>query len=65
MQRELFVSLQLEVPHHFIERLAGRWVSSVEDPGALGTAKTSKLSSLNPYQLTAHVGLISPLPSAV
>jgi hypothetical protein len=48
VQFKLVVTPQLKVPHHFIERVAIRRARRVEDPGALGAAKTSKMLLLNP-----------------
>ncbi len=55
MQRKLFVTLQLKVAHHFIERFACRRAGRVEDPSAFGTTKTLKAGLLNPYQRPVHV----------
>jgi hypothetical protein len=57
MQCKLVVALQLKVPHHFIEKFA-RERARVEDPTALGAAKTPKVRLFNPYQLPAHGGRI-------
>ena len=54
MQRKLFVALQLEVAHHFIERCAPGRTRSFEPPATLGATKTPKMLLLNPYQLPAH-----------
>jgi hypothetical protein len=54
MQCKLVVALQLKVPHHFIEKFARERASRVEDPSALGAAKTPKVLFLNPYQLATH-----------
>jgi len=43
MQRKLFVALQLEVAHHFIERCAGDRARSFEPPATLGATKTPKM----------------------
>jgi hypothetical protein len=51
VQAKLFVTPQLKVPHHFIERFSIRCTGRVEDPAALGAAKTSKMLLLNPLQL--------------
>jgi len=58
MQVKLFVALQLEVAHHFIERCSGRRSSRSEAPATFRTTKTPKPLLLNPYQLPAH-GLFS------
>jgi len=54
MQCELSVALQLKVPHHFIERLPSGSARRLEDPGAVGTTKTPKSLSFNPYQIPIH-----------
>jgi hypothetical protein len=54
MQRKLFVALQLEVAHHFIERCADRRSSRFEAPATFRATKTSKPFLLNPCQLPAH-----------
>jgi len=51
---KLVITPQLKVLHHFIERFAIRRARRVEDPGALGAAKTSKMLFLNPLQLPSH-----------
>ena len=58
VQCKLFVALQLEVAHHFIERCAGRRSSGSETPATFRTTKTPKPLLLNPHQLPAH-GLLS------
>ena len=58
MGRKLFVALQLEVSHHFIERRAGRRSSRLEPPATFRTTKTPKTLLLNPNQLPAHGGQI-------
>jgi hypothetical protein len=54
MQRELFVALQLEVVHHFIERFASGRIEGLESPATFGAPKTPKTLLLNPSQLPAH-----------
>jgi hypothetical protein len=54
MQREVFVALQLEVPHHFIERCAGGRSRRLEPPATFGATKTPKTLLLNPHQVPAH-----------
>jgi len=49
MQRKLFVALQLEIPHHFLEGRARRISGRFEPPAAFGTTKTSKTMLLNPH----------------
>jgi hypothetical protein len=51
---KLLVALQLEVAHHFIERLAFRSTGGIEPPSTFGATKTPKTLELNPYQLPAH-----------
>jgi hypothetical protein len=63
MERKLFVALQLEVAHHFIERRAGGRTSGFEPPATFGATKTPKTLSLNPYQLSAH-GLCRCAPTS-
>ena len=58
MGRKLFVALQLEVSHHFIERRAGQCFSRFEPPATFRTTKTPKTLLLNPHQLPAHGGQI-------
>jgi len=52
MQCKLFVALQLEVAHHFIERCAAGRTRRFEQPATFRATKTPK--TLNPYQLAAH-----------
>jgi len=54
MRCKLFVALQLEVAHHFIERCAGGRTRRFEPPATFGATKTPKTPLLNPYQLPAH-----------
>jgi hypothetical protein len=54
MEFKLFVALQLEVTHHFIERFAFRSTGGVEPPSTFGATKTPKTLMLNPYQLPGH-----------
>ncbi len=51
---KLFVALQLEVAHHFMERFAFRGTGGFEPPSTFGATKTLKTLPLNPYQLPAH-----------
>jgi len=51
---KLFVALQLEVAHHFIERFAFRSTGRFEPPSTFGASKTPKTLQLNPYHLPAH-----------
>jgi hypothetical protein len=48
MRYKLFVALQLEVAHHFIERFAGGRTSGLEPPTTFGATKTLKTLFLNP-----------------
>ena len=52
MQCKLFVALQLEVAHHFIERCAGERTRRLEPPATFGATKTPKTLLLNPVQTT-------------
>jgi hypothetical protein len=54
MQCKLFVALQLEVAHHFIERCAGERTGLFELPPTVGATKTPKTLLLNPHQLPDH-----------
>ena len=54
MQRKLFVALQLEVVHHFIERCAGGRSSRIEPPATCRASKTPKTLLFNPHQFPAH-----------
>jgi len=58
MRCKLFVALQLEVAHHFIDRWAGGSARRFEPPATFGATKTSKTLFLNPNQLPAHEGQI-------
>jgi hypothetical protein len=58
VQCKLFVALQLEVVHHFIERWADGRSSGDETPVTFRATKTPKPLLLNPDQLPAH-GLLS------
>jgi hypothetical protein len=64
MQRELFVALQLEGAHHFIERLTRGRTGRLEPPPALGATKTAKTLLLNPYQLSTHGRLCCCAPTS-
>jgi len=50
---KLFVALQLEVAHDFIERFAFRSTGRFEPPSTFGATKTPKTLQINPYQLPA------------
>jgi hypothetical protein len=54
MQGKLFVALQLEVVHHFIERCAGGRTSRIEPPATFRASKTAKTLLFNPHQFPAH-----------
>jgi hypothetical protein len=60
MQFELFVSLQLEVAHHFIESRAGERSRRLEPPTTFGATKTPKTLLVNPYQVPGHGTKRSP-----
>ena len=62
MGGKLFVALQLEVSHHFIERHAGRRSSRLEPPATFRTTKALKTLLLNPHQLPAHGGQMLQAP---
>ena len=51
---KLFVALQLEVAHHFIERYAGGSTRRFKPPAACGATKTPKMLLLNPFQSSVH-----------
>src|ERR1700675_588930 len=61
---KLFVALQLEVAHHFIEGCAGRRTGGFEPPATLGATKTPKTLLLNPYQHPAHGRLCRCAPTS-
>jgi hypothetical protein len=56
-----FVALQLEVPHHFIQRIAAGRTRSVEQPATFGATKTPKQFFVDPDKpagrLSFRVGL--------
>jgi hypothetical protein len=54
MQCKLFVSLQLEVAHHFIERCASGCTRGFESPATFGATKTPKTLMFNPHQFPIH-----------
>jgi hypothetical protein len=62
MGYKLFVALQLEVAHHFIERFAGGRTRGFEPPATFGATKTLQTLLLNPYQLPAHCRICSCAP---
>jgi hypothetical protein len=65
MQCKLFVALQLEVEHHFIERCAGGRSRSFEAPTTFRATKTPKTLLLNPYQLPTHGPPVALRPNIV
>jgi hypothetical protein len=54
MRCKLFVALQLEVAHHFVERCASGRIRGFEPPATFGTPKTPKTLLFNPHQFPAH-----------
>jgi hypothetical protein len=54
MRFKLFVPLQLEVAHDFIERFAFRSTGRFEPPSTFRATKTPKTLQFDPYQLPAH-----------
>jgi hypothetical protein len=54
MQCKFFVSLQLEVAHHFIERCATGCTRGLESPATFGATKTAKTLLFNPHQFPVH-----------
>jgi hypothetical protein len=62
MQGKLFVALQLEVAHHFIEGRAGGRTRRLEPPATFGATKTPKTLLFNPYQLPTHGAEILQAP---
>lgn len=54
MGRKLFVALQLEDAHHFVEGSAGERTRRLESPPAFGAPKTTEMRIFNPYELPAH-----------
>jgi hypothetical protein len=61
---KLFVALQLEVAHHFVERLAGGRTTGFEPPATFRATKTPKTHFINPYQLPAHGRLCRGAPTS-
>jgi len=62
MQCKLFVALQLEVAHHFIERCARGRARRLEPPATFGTPKTAKALLFNPHQFPSHSHLFRRAP---
>jgi hypothetical protein len=54
VEGKLFVALQLEVAHHFVEGWADGRTRRLELPATFGTSKTAKMRLLNPYQPPVH-----------
>ena len=54
MRCKLFVALQLEVAHHFVERCASGPTRGFEPPATFGTPKTPKTLLFNPHEIPAH-----------
>ena len=54
MGGKLFVALQLEVVHHFIERRASGRTGGFEPPATFGAAETAKVLLFYPYQSPVH-----------
>jgi hypothetical protein len=48
---KFFVTLQLEVPHHFLKRFASGRIGIVEQPGAFRATPTMKTVLFDPYEL--------------
>jgi hypothetical protein len=53
---KLFVALQLEVAHHFIERCAGV-TRRFKSPAAFGATKTPKTFFVDPYKPAGYLSL--------
>ncbi len=51
---KLFVALQLEVAHQFVEGFVDGSIRRFKPPAAFGATKTQKIRLLNPYQLPTH-----------
>jgi hypothetical protein len=54
MGGKLFVALQLEVLHHFIERFTRGRSRRLKPPGAFRASKTVKAPFFDPYKLAGH-----------
>jgi hypothetical protein len=63
MQCKLFVSLQLEVSHHVIERRASGCTRGFEPPATFGATKPSKALLFNPHQFPTHGRLCRRAPT--
>jgi hypothetical protein len=55
MGGKLFVALQLEVSHHFIERFTRGRGRRIKPPGAIRASKTAKTVFFDPYKLAWHL----------
>jgi len=51
---KLFVALQLEVPHHFIETFTRGHRRRIKPPGAFRASKTTKALFFDPYNIAGH-----------
>jgi hypothetical protein len=51
---KLFVALQLEVPHNFIESFTRGRSRRIKPPGAFRASKTVKTPFFDPYNLAGH-----------
>ena len=54
MGGKLFVALQLEVLHHFVERFTRGRSRRLKPPGAFRASKTEKAPFFDPYKLAGH-----------
>jgi hypothetical protein len=52
---KLFVALQLEVPHHFIEGFTRGRCRRMKPPGAFRASKTAKTVFFDPYKRAWHL----------
>jgi len=55
MGRKFLIALQLEVPHHFIERFTRGRSRRIKPPGACRASKTAKARLFDPYKLAGHI----------
>ena len=58
MRCKRLVALRLKVPHHFIESLADRRISRVEEPCTLGAAPTALSRLVYPHKFARHGRII-------
>lgn len=63
MQCKFFVSLQLEVAHHVIERWASGCTRGFEPPATFRATKTSKALLFNPHHFPTHGRLCRRAPT--